>query len=169
LIASRLDHIKIFFKIVCFSSQFVALVGMAEQLQEAWTRHLRRRKEEEDKANRDRDRDRFRSTDSDGLIHYVFNESDSDGSGYETFSERSSTGPTTYTDQDEVGLRMKKYFLRRDGINQDVITANICRYLGNDALVRPGTYERKVRAKISAWQAVVIDGIKADDNDIFCR
>ncbi|KAK8074263.1 hypothetical protein PG994_005162, partial [Apiospora phragmitis] len=29
----------------------------------------------------------------------------------------------------------------RDGIDREVITADICRYLGNDALVRPGVYE----------------------------
>ncbi|KAF3768674.1 hypothetical protein M406DRAFT_327094 [Cryphonectria parasitica EP155] len=34
-----------------------------------------------------------------------------------------------------------EYFVPRDGIDREVITADICRYLGNDALVRPGTYE----------------------------
>jgi hypothetical protein len=29
----------------------------------------------------------------------------------------------------------------KDGIDREVITADICRYLGNDALVRPGNYE----------------------------
>jgi hypothetical protein len=29
----------------------------------------------------------------------------------------------------------------RDGIDREVISADICRYLGNDALVRPGHYE----------------------------
>jgi hypothetical protein len=37
--------------------------------------------------------------------------------------------------------RMNEYFLPRDGIDREVIQADICRYLGNDALVRPGTYE----------------------------
>ncbi|KAB5547000.1 hypothetical protein GE09DRAFT_197081 [Coniochaeta sp. 2T2.1] len=37
--------------------------------------------------------------------------------------------------------RQNEYFLSRDGIDREVITADICRYLGNDALVRPGTYE----------------------------
>ncbi|EGY20708.1 uncharacterized protein VDAG_10337 [Verticillium dahliae VdLs.17] len=37
--------------------------------------------------------------------------------------------------------RSNEYFVPRDGIDREVITADICRYLGNDALVRPGHYE----------------------------
>jgi hypothetical protein len=37
--------------------------------------------------------------------------------------------------------RMNEYFVPRDGIDREVIQSDICRYLGNDALVRPGTYE----------------------------
>lgn len=37
--------------------------------------------------------------------------------------------------------RQNEYFIPRDGIDREVITADICRYLGNDALVRPGNYE----------------------------
>jgi len=37
--------------------------------------------------------------------------------------------------------RQNEYFIPRDGIDREVITADICRYLGNDALVRPGTYD----------------------------
>jgi hypothetical protein len=37
--------------------------------------------------------------------------------------------------------RQNEYFVPRDGIDREVITSDICRYLGNDALVRPGTYE----------------------------
>jgi len=37
--------------------------------------------------------------------------------------------------------RTNEYFVPRDGIDREVITADICRYLGNDALVRPGNYE----------------------------
>ena len=37
--------------------------------------------------------------------------------------------------------RMNEYFVPEDGIDREVITADICRYLGSDALVRPGTYE----------------------------
>jgi hypothetical protein len=34
-----------------------------------------------------------------------------------------------------------EYFVPNPGIDREVITADICRYLGNDALVRPGNYE----------------------------
>ncbi|KAE9365102.1 hypothetical protein N431DRAFT_300477, partial [Stipitochalara longipes BDJ] len=37
--------------------------------------------------------------------------------------------------------RTNEYFVPKDGIDHEVITADICRYLGNDALVRPGNYE----------------------------
>jgi hypothetical protein len=37
--------------------------------------------------------------------------------------------------------RTNEYFVPKDGIDREVITADICRYLGNDALVRPGQYE----------------------------
>ncbi|KAK2600955.1 hypothetical protein N8I77_010445 [Diaporthe amygdali] len=33
-------------------------------------------------------------------------------------------------------------------MNREVITADICRYLGNDALVRPGTYEDKKTGRV---------------------
>lgn len=39
--------------------------------------------------------------------------------------------------------RTNEYFVPRDGIDREVITADICRYLGNDALVRPGNYEAR--------------------------
>lgn len=39
------------------------------------------------------------------------------------------------------GGRYNEYFLPGEGISREVIQADICRYLGNDALVRPGTYE----------------------------
>lgn len=35
---------------------------------------------------------------------------------------------------------MSMYFVVKDGIDREVITADICRYLGNDAMVRPGTF-----------------------------
>ncbi len=38
--------------------------------------------------------------------------------------------------------RQNEYFVPRDGIDREVITADICRYLGNDALVRPGTHNQ---------------------------
>lgn len=37
--------------------------------------------------------------------------------------------------------RTNEYFVPKAGIDREVITADICRYLGNDALVRPGNYE----------------------------
>lgn len=50
--------------------------------------------------------------------------------------------------------RQNEYFVPRDGIDREVITADICRYLGNDALVRPGTYEvRPFRALAGAIRA----------------
>ncbi|KAH0548005.1 hypothetical protein GP486_008254 [Trichoglossum hirsutum] len=44
--------------------------------------------------------------------------------------------------------RTNQYFIPGDGISREVITADICRYLGNDALVRPGQYQvRRVSAR----------------------
>lgn len=40
-----------------------------------------------------------------------------------------------------VSVRTNEYWVPRDGIDHDVINADICRYLGNDARVRPGNYE----------------------------
>lgn len=44
--------------------------------------------------------------------------------------------------------RQNEYFIPGDGISREVIQADICRYLGNDALVRPGTHN--VRLPISS-------------------
>ncbi|KAI1258486.1 hypothetical protein F5Y18DRAFT_421358 [Xylariaceae sp. FL1019] len=44
--------------------------------------------------------------------------------------------------------RQNEYFVPRDGIDREVITADICRYLGNDALVRPGNYENPDNGQI---------------------
>ncbi|KAG7291534.1 hypothetical protein NEMBOFW57_001553 [Staphylotrichum longicolle] len=53
--------------------------------------------------------------------------------------------------------RQNEYFVPRDGIDREVITSDICRYLGNDALVRPGTYEDynswKTRQREQEFQA----------------
>ena len=38
-------------------------------------------------------------------------------------------------------VKANEYFISRTGIDREVITADITRYLGEDALVRPGTYE----------------------------
>lgn len=37
--------------------------------------------------------------------------------------------------------RLNEYFIDRDGISREVIQADICRYLGNDALVRVGEHQ----------------------------
>ncbi|KAJ9155364.1 hypothetical protein NKR23_g1554 [Pleurostoma richardsiae] len=65
--------------------------------------------------------------------------------------------------------RQNEYFVPRDGIDREVITADICRYLGNDALVRPGTYEDKGRViqgyYITAYRnltSAMIADLKAD-------
>ena len=36
--------------------------------------------------------------------------------------------------------RQNEYFVPGEGISREVIQADICRYLGNDALVRPGLH-----------------------------
>ena len=41
----------------------------------------------------------------------------------------------------EASARMNEYFVPKSGIDREVISADICRYLGNDAMVRPGAYE----------------------------
>jgi hypothetical protein len=43
--------------------------------------------------------------------------------------------------RNQASARTNEYFVPKDGIDREVITADICRYLGNDALVRPGNYE----------------------------
>lgn len=37
--------------------------------------------------------------------------------------------------------RHNEYFVPGEGISREVIQADICRYLGNDALVRPGNHD----------------------------
>lgn len=39
-----------------------------------------------------------------------------------------------------MATRLNEYFIPGDGISREVIQADICRYLGNDALVKPGTH-----------------------------
>jgi hypothetical protein len=36
--------------------------------------------------------------------------------------------------------RLSTFFINGQGIEREVITTDICRYLGNNALVRPGTH-----------------------------
>ncbi|KAL2758341.1 hypothetical protein ACRALDRAFT_2040553 [Sodiomyces alcalophilus JCM 7366] len=67
--------------------------------------------------------------------------------------------------------RSNEYFVPRDGIDREVITADICRYLGNDALVRPGQYENPQTGQvvqgyyITAYRnltTAMIEDLKAD-------
>ncbi|KAK3990798.1 hypothetical protein QBC44DRAFT_368771 [Cladorrhinum sp. PSN332] len=51
--------------------------------------------------------------------------------------------------------RQNEYFIPEDGIDEEVITTDICRYLGNDASVRPGTYEAMIqdlKVDSAQWQ-----------------
>ncbi|KAF4512687.1 hypothetical protein G6O67_000036 [Ophiocordyceps sinensis] len=67
--------------------------------------------------------------------------------------------------------RQNEYFVPRDGIDREVISADICRYLGNDALVRPGHYENPQSGQvvqgyyITAYRnltTAMIEDLKAD-------
>ncbi|KAL2269399.1 hypothetical protein VTJ83DRAFT_1583 [Remersonia thermophila] len=65
--------------------------------------------------------------------------------------------------------RQNEYFVPRDGIDREVIQSDICRYLGNDALVRPGTYEKDGQViqgyYITAYRnltTAMIEDLKAD-------
>ncbi|KAI0174098.1 hypothetical protein BJ166DRAFT_586930 [Pestalotiopsis sp. NC0098] len=67
--------------------------------------------------------------------------------------------------------RQNEYFVPRDGIDREVITADVCRYLGNDALVRPGVYESPQTGQvvqgyyITAYRnltTAMIEDLKAD-------
>jgi hypothetical protein len=42
--------------------------------------------------------------------------------------------------QQQSPARQNEYFVPKEGIDREVITSDITRYLGNDALVRPGNY-----------------------------
>lgn len=48
--------------------------------------------------------------------------------------------------------RENEYFVPKNGIDREVITADICRYLGNDALVRPGTVQVRWQMNVSVLQ-----------------
>ncbi|KAF9895259.1 hypothetical protein FE257_000161 [Aspergillus nanangensis] len=49
-------------------------------------------------------------------------------------------------------MRQNEYFVPGDGINRDVIQADICRYLGNDALVRPGAHNGHLGFYLRAYR-----------------
>jgi hypothetical protein len=67
------------------------------------------------------------------------------GSWRETVSESSTNNSRDRerhrAQRSSTSTRTNEYFVPRDGIDREVITADITRYLGNDALVRPGQYE----------------------------
>ncbi|OHF03339.1 transcription factor RfeG [Colletotrichum orchidophilum] len=84
---------------------------------------------------------------------------------------RSSRGPPPSASAVPQSGRSNEYFVPRDGIDREVITADICRYLGNDALVRPGHYENPQTGQVSQGYYItayrnlttaMIDDLKAD-------
>ncbi|KAJ5146327.1 uncharacterized protein N7515_000891 [Penicillium bovifimosum] len=61
--------------------------------------------------------------------------------------------------------RQNEYFIPGEGISREVIQADICRYLGNDALVRPGTHNNRPGFFIRAYRNLtseMITDLKAD-------
>jgi hypothetical protein len=46
-----------------------------------------------------------------------------------------------YDDPPREAPRLHEYWIEGAGISREVIQADICRYLGNDALVRPGHHQ----------------------------
>ena len=45
--------------------------------------------------------------------------------------------PVTTRGQNQDGRRQNEYFLPGGGINRDVVTTDICKYLGPDTLIEP--------------------------------
>ncbi|TPX24079.1 hypothetical protein DIZ76_013422 [Coccidioides immitis] len=61
--------------------------------------------------------------------------------------------------------RQNEYFIEKDGISREVIQADICRYLGNDALVKPGVHQGRQGYFIRAYRNLtseMIADLKAD-------
>ncbi|KAI9715067.1 MAG: hypothetical protein M1812_006185 [Candelaria pacifica] len=61
--------------------------------------------------------------------------------------------------------RSNQYFIPGEGIIREVIQADICRYLGNDALVRPGAYQGREGFFITAYRNLtseMISDLKID-------
>ena len=57
---------------------------------------------------------------------------------------------------DERPERQNEYFVPGEGISREVIQADICRYLGNDALVRPGVHQVRISSPLDI---VVVSGL----------
>ncbi|RCI13942.1 hypothetical protein L249_8184 [Ophiocordyceps polyrhachis-furcata BCC 54312] len=82
-----------------------------------------------------------------------------------------SRQPRTQAQTTQSTTRQNEYFVPRDGIDREVISADICRYLGNDALVRPGQYDNPQNGQtvhgyyITAYRnltTAMIEDLKAD-------
>ncbi|KAI9788738.1 MAG: hypothetical protein M1816_006595 [Peltula sp. TS41687] len=85
----------------------------------------------------------------------------------EPVAKRASASPVSrsYSPQKKMPARKNQYFLPGEGIRREVITADICRYLGNDALVKPGHMEGRDGFWVTAYRALTSDMIadlKAD-------
>lgn len=65
----------------------------------------------------------------------------------------------SYPPSNNAPPRQNEYFVPRDGIDREVITADICRYLGNDALVRPGTHTNVSRRVHGAWLDIAVNAV----------
>ncbi|KAJ5908513.1 hypothetical protein N7495_001195 [Penicillium taxi] len=61
--------------------------------------------------------------------------------------------------------RQNEYFIPGDGISREVIQADICRYLGNDALVRPGNHNGRPGFFIRAYRNLTSEMIADLKND----
>lgn len=61
--------------------------------------------------------------------------------------------------------RQNEYFVPGEGISREVIQADICRYLGNDALVRPGAHNARHGYLIRAYRNLTTEMITDLKND----
>lgn len=82
-------------------------------------------------------------------------------------ASRNQRGQSSAGNTVQQSNRQNEYFVPRDGIDREVITADICRYLGNDALVRPGNYDDRGRViqgyYITAYRNLTT--VRGDDDD----
>lgn len=59
--------------------------------------------------------------------------------------------------------RQNEYFILGDGISREVIQADICRYLGNDALVRPGNHNVSLLSCSTSMTVILRDSLLTDE------
>lgn len=52
--------------------------------------------------------------------------------------------------------RQNEYFIPGEGISREVIQADICRYLGNDALVRPGNHNVRLSTSVNMMTRTIL-------------